>query len=144
MPAATGAAMTEHTRGTDGLRRHAQQRSDEARRRIDKAIRDLRRQGEPINVNAVARTAKVTRKTIYAHPDLLERIRAHTTLHVMAPAPQPRPPATDSQNSIVAALRRQLTTQQTQLAKLKAELKAREDALAAAHGEIARLSNPPR
>ncbi len=142
MPAASGAAMTDRSRGTDGLRRHAQQRSDEARRRIDKAIRDLRKRGEPINVNAVARTAKVTRKTIYAHPDLLERIRAHTTLHVMAPAPQPRPPAAES--SIVAALRRQLTTQQTQLTKLKTELKARDDALAAAHGEIARLSNPPR
>ncbi|ETZ63457.1 hypothetical protein L836_4896 [Mycobacteroides abscessus MAB_110811_2726] len=44
----------------------------------------------------------------------------------------------------MAALRRQLTTQQTQLANLKAELKAREDALAAAHGEIARLSNGQR
>lgn len=44
----------------------------------------------------------------------------------------------------MAALRRQLTTQQTQLAKLKAELKARDDALAAAHGEIARLSSQQR
>ncbi|ORA60855.1 MULTISPECIES: DUF6262 family protein [Mycobacteriaceae] len=129
--------MTDHSRGTDGLRRHAQQRSQDARRRIDTAIRHLRKRGEPVNVNAVARTAQVTRKTIYAHPDLLERIRAHTPLHITAPPPAP-PVA---QNSIVAALRRQLTTQQTQLVKLKAELKAREDALAAAHGEIARLSH---
>ncbi len=133
--------MTEHNRATDGLRRHAQQRSDDARRRIDKALRDLRKQGAPINVNAVARAAEVTRKTIYAHPDLLERIRAHTPLH-LTPAPQSRPPA--AENSIVAALRRQLTTQQTQLSKLKTELKARDDALAAAHGEIARLSNRQR
>lgn len=140
MPAGTGTAMTDRSPGTDGLRRHAQQRSDDARRRIDKAIRDLRKRGEPINVNAVARTARVTRKTIYAHSDLLERIRAHTPLHLAAPTP----PAPDSQNSIVAALRRQLTTQQTQLANLKAELKAREDALAAAHGEIARLSSGQR
>ncbi|AMT73509.1 MULTISPECIES: DUF6262 family protein [Mycobacteriaceae] len=133
--------MAEHHRGTDGLRRHAHQRSDEARRRIDKAIRDRRKRGEPINVNAVARTARVTRKTIYAHPDLLERIRAHTPLHVAPLAPQPRPAA---ESSIVAALRRQLTTQQTQLSKLRTELKARDEALAAAHGEIARLSNPPR
>ncbi|MBE5494965.1 MULTISPECIES: hypothetical protein [Mycobacteroides] len=131
--------MTDPSRGTEGLRRHAQQRSQAARRRIDKAIRDLRKQGTPVNVNAVARTAQVTRKTIYAHPDLLERIRAHVPLHLTAPPPTG--PAPDSQNSIVAALRRQLTTQQTQLAKLKAELKARDQALAAAHGEIARLSN---
>ncbi|ANA97153.1 Putative transposase/integrase [Mycolicibacterium phlei] len=111
--------MAEHTRATDGLRRHAQQRCDEARRRIDKAIRNLRKHGEPINVNAVARTAKVTRKTIYAHPDLLEVIRAQT-------------------------LRRQLATQQTHLSKLRTELKARDEALAAAHGEIARLSNGQR
>lgn len=139
MPTPADTAMTDRSRGADGLRRHAQQRSAEVRRRIEKAIRELRKRNEPINVNAVARTAAVTRKTIYAHPDLLERIRAHTPLRVLAPAPAVRPP--EAHNSIVAALRRQLTTQQTQLAKLKAELKARDDALAAAHGEIARLSS---
>ncbi|MGL5441184.1 MAG: hypothetical protein ACRDDJ_01755 [[Mycobacterium] stephanolepidis] len=134
--------MAEHNRATDGLRRHAQQRSDDARRRIDKAIRDLRKKGAPVNVNAVARAAEVTRKTIYAHPDLLEHIRAHIPLHAVAPAYDSRSPA--AENSIVAALRRQLTTQQTQLSKLRTELKDRDEALAAAHGEIARLSNGQR
>ncbi|WP_228844841.1 hypothetical protein [Mycobacteroides abscessus] len=67
--------------------------------------------------------------------------RPHTPTR-LSPRASGRP--SEAHNSIVAALRRQLTTQQTQLAKLKAELKARDDALAAAHGEIARLSSQQR
>ncbi|CPT71826.1 Putative transposase/integrase [Mycobacteroides abscessus subsp. abscessus] len=70
MPTPADTAMTDRSRCADGLRRHAQQRSAEIRRRIEKAIRELRKRNEPINVNAVARTAAVARKTIYAHPDL--------------------------------------------------------------------------
>lgn len=131
---------------TQGLLRHAKARSDDARSRIDKAIRDLRRRGEAVNVNSVARAAGVTRKTVYRHTDLLARIRAHNPLRPTAAQPadttgQPSPRDT----SIVAALRRQLTTQQnqhrTQLAELHAQLKDKDTALAAAHGEIHRLTN---
>ncbi|ORA85871.1 hypothetical protein BST32_24940, partial [Mycobacteroides abscessus subsp. massiliense] len=67
--------MTEPQPGRDGLLRHAKARSADARARIDKAISDLRRQHAPINVNAVARAAGVTRKTIYRNPEQLARIR---------------------------------------------------------------------
>ncbi|MEC4841339.1 hypothetical protein R2325_05870 [Mycobacteroides chelonae] len=81
--------MTEPQPGLDGLLRHAKARSADARARIDKAIRDLRRQHAPININAVARAAGVTRKTIYRNPEQLARIRAHNPF---APPPH-RPPA---------------------------------------------------
>ncbi|MEO6703795.1 MAG: hypothetical protein ABI140_03275 [Jatrophihabitantaceae bacterium] len=124
----------------DGLRRHAAQRSTEARARIEKALRALRKEQQPININAVARRAGVTRKTIYHHTDLAERIRALATGRP-APAVTPVP---EGQGSVIAALRRQLREQQTrhteQVRQLKAELKQREQALAAAHGEIQRLT----
>lgn len=83
-PWTTGAAkitpLADVPSATEALARHAKARSVDARRRIDKAIRELRRQQSPINVNAVARTAGVTRQTIYRHKDLLARIRACAAL----------------------------------------------------------------
>ena len=70
--------MTTPASAIEGLRSHAEQRSRDARAAIEKAIRDLRRQGKRINVNSVAHRAGVNRKTIYNHPDLRERIRAYT------------------------------------------------------------------
>ncbi|SHT51712.1 Putative transposase/integrase [Mycobacteroides abscessus subsp. abscessus] len=134
--------MSEPNPATEGLRRHAQARYADVHHRIEKAIRDLRRQKAAINVNAVARAAGVTRKTIYRHDDLLARIRAHTPLHPAPPSPVSGQ-ATVGQSSIVAALRREMTTAQSryraQLSALRTQLKDKDAALAAAHGEIERL-----
>ncbi|KRQ20520.1 hypothetical protein AOT83_12010 [Mycobacteroides sp. H001] len=135
--------MTEPQPGLDGLLRHAKARSADARARIDKAIRDLRRQHVPININAVARAAGVTRKTIYRNPEQLARIRAHNPLRTAA-TPASGAPAGAMPTSIVAGLRRELSTQRNQhraqITDLHAQLKEKDAALAAAHGEIARLT----
>lgn len=128
--------------GVDGLRRHAKQRTADARQRIEKAIRELRKQQAVINVNSVARAACVTRKTIYNQPDLLQRIRTQPPVRVTA-APPPSTPA-GQETSIVTALRRELTSQQTryrtQLAELRATLQQTQEALAIAHAELHRLN----
>ncbi len=79
---------------------------------IEKALRELRKQGAAINVNTVAQRAQVTRKTIYHHKDLLARIRAHTQL---APAPTPDDRGS---NNIVAALRIALSAKDNEIAAL--------------------------
>lgn len=70
--------------------------------------------------------------------DLLEQIRAESINP--APTPAAATPNQTSDPSIVAALREQLRGQkqqyQTEIAKLKAEVKNLEQALAAAHGEL--------
>jgi hypothetical protein len=72
--------VTRPEPAVEGLRRHAQQRSDDARAAIEQALRDLRRRHQPVNVNAVGRRAGVSRKTVYNHTDLLEPHRpARTT-----------------------------------------------------------------
>lgn len=145
-PWTTGAAkitpLADVPSATEALARHAKARSVDARRRIDKAIRELRRQQSPINVNAVARTAGVTRQTIYRHKDLLARIRACAAL-----SPVTATATADTgqrETSIVAALRQQLSTlrsqHRTQIAELTATIRERDNALAAAHGEIHRLT----
>ncbi len=129
-------------RSVDGLVAHAHQRAATTRRKINKALRDMRTQGLAINVNAVARRAGIARKTIYNHPDLLELIRSQATNPSPASTAAPSPSA--DQSSIVTALRQQLHTQkqhyQGQIAELKTELKQLEQALAAAHGELHRLT----
>ncbi|OBJ92026.1 transposase [Mycobacterium gordonae] len=127
-------------RSTDGLLAASGQRRTEARRKIKKALREMARAGLAINPNAVARHAKVARKTIYNHTDLLTEIRAATS----TPRPQvadPTPAAAGS--SIDAGLRQQLRTQKrqydTDVAKLKAQIKDLHQQLAVAHGEIHRL-----
>ena len=75
-----GRLVTANDASIAALRTHTQQRSNDVRRRIDQALRDLRRKGAAVNVAAVAARAGVTRKAVYSHPELLARIRAHTNL----------------------------------------------------------------
>lgn len=133
--------MTAH-RSTEGLALATDQRRTEARRKIKKALREMTRAGVAINPNAVARYAKVARKTIYNHTDLLNAIRAAKT----TPRPQiadPAPAGAGAGSSIDAGLRQQLRIQKrqydTDIADLKAEIKDLHQQLAVAHGEIHRL-----
>lgn len=119
------------------LRRSTQQRSTATRRKITKALREMRRKGLTINPHALANYAGIARKSIYNHPDLLKQIRAEST---NAPRPAPTAPEPSTKSGVVAALREQLRAQkqryETELAELRAENKRLERALAAAHGEL--------
>lgn len=129
--------MTAQNPSVDGLLLHARKRSDTARRKIEKALRELRRTEATININAVARKAGVTRQTIYRHADLLEQIQTHSRIAVTPPVPEP---AADGPGSIVAALRNTLAAKDKQISDLKRELRERDQAIATLHGEIERLT----
>lgn len=129
-------------RSTEGLRRSAAKRYAETQRKVRKALRDMKRQGIDINPNSVARYAKVARKTIYNHTELLNEIHAASTTPAPRIAPAAAPPP-GSETSITAALREQIRTLQrshkSDVTKLNGEIKRLEQDLAAAHGEIHRL-----
>ncbi len=118
----------------DGLRRSTQQRSAATRRKITKALREMRKQRLAINPHALAKYAGIARKSIHNHPDLLEQIRAESTS--LTPRPAPAAPEPANESSIVAALRELFRAQklhyETEFADLKAENKRLERALAAA------------
>jgi hypothetical protein len=59
-------------------RRSTQQRSSATRRKITKALKEMRKKGLAINPHALANYAGVARKSIYNHRDLLDQIRAET------------------------------------------------------------------
>ncbi|ORW08174.1 transposase [Mycobacterium kyorinense] len=135
--------MTVSSRSTDGLRASAEKRRQEARAKIKKALREMKKKGLTINPNAVARHADVARKTIYNHRDLLNEVRAAQT----APRPTPTPlqAPTSGETSITTALRDQLRAQkaryETDTAALKSTIKQLQGELAATHGELHRLRN---
>jgi ribosomal 50S subunit-associated protein YjgA (DUF615 family) len=131
---------------TQALRDYGKARSEETRHRIQTAIRAMRKDKTPISINAVAHRAGVSRSTIYRHHDLLQAItalRGTTARH-----PQPAQASSDG-STLLDALRHQLRQLQVQhrkeVAALKASLKERDQALAAADGEIHRLTQtlPP-
>jgi hypothetical protein len=106
------------------LAAHTNKRSDAVRARIEKALKDMRREHAQITISSVARRAKVTRNSIHRRGDLVALIRAHRPLAAVdADTP---PPATGAETSIVAALRSRLTAKDAQIAELKAALRDRD------------------
>jgi Family of unknown function (DUF6262) len=101
---------TEHERNVDGLRAASVRKHEEAERKVDNAIRELIRDGEPINFRRVASIARVSTGWLYAQPDVKERItRLRGQPDCKAGPPVER--ASDaSKNAIVRALRQRVTT----------------------------------
>ena len=118
------------------LAAHAHQRSMDSRRRIQRALRDLRSKNATINVNTVAKKAKVSRKTIYGHPDLRAQIQAHAQI---TPAPEPSGTLEDS---IITALRSQLTAKDTEISRLRAEIRRQETVIATLYGALDHQTPP--
>lgn len=128
-------------RSTESLLASTKKRKAETRAKIRKALREMKKKGLPININAVANYAQVARKTIYNHPDLENEIRAAGTS-----APPRSTAAADTaagHSSIAAALRDQLRSQkhhyEADITALKSQIKQLQHELATAHGELHRL-----
>lgn len=123
-------------KNTDGLKAAARHKAAQARQRVEKAIRQMHKAGEPINISAVATHAQVSRTYLQQHPEFRDRIRL---LGRKAPAPVPEPP-TGSNNAIIAALRNQLSAEterhQEELKELRGEIRRLKAALAETHGHL--------
>ena len=124
--------MTVTQASLNVLAAHTRKRRDTVRARIEKALRDLRKQNADITISSVARRAGVTRMSIYRREDLLALIHAHRP--VVAVPDDPPPPGTET--SIVAALRARLTAKDTPIAELRAALRERDRTIATLHGEL--------
>jgi hypothetical protein len=126
--------MTVTQASLDALAAHTRKRRDTVRARVEKALRDMRRQNAEITISSVSRRAGVTRKSIYRREDLVALIRAHRP--VAAVTDDPAPPPADQETSIVAALRARLIAKDAQIADLKAALRERARTISILHGEL--------
>lgn len=128
--------MTVTQASLDALAAHTRKRRDTVSHRVDKALRDMRRQNATITISSVSRRAGVTRKSIYRRDDLVALIRAHRPVAAVTDDPAPPP---DTETSIVAALRARLTAKDAQIADLKAALRERDRIISVLHGELDKL-----
>ncbi|WP_395308944.1 DUF6262 family protein [Mycobacterium sp. AMU20-3851] len=115
----------------DALDKYRQGRSDEKRRDIEKAIAYLRKTHADINFSTVSRRAKVSRKTIYKHDDLV------TVIEQYRDRPTDREPAsTGRETSIDAALRHRLAAKDKEIAALKATVAEQQSTIELLYGQL--------
>lgn len=114
------------------LAKHRDAVSDAKRRAIEKAIAHLRKTNAVLNVSTVARRAGVTRKTVYKHDDLMAIINAHRNHHGAAD----EPPSTGRDSSIVAALRRKIATQSSEIKELKTTVAQQQATIEMLYGQL--------
>ncbi len=107
-------------------------RRETAERAVQKAIRQARKDQQPVTVAAIARAAGVSTDFIYRHPELRPQIEALRQRH-QAPA---APDAAGAQSTLIRRLTQQLTDERRKHREETAGLRA---ALQTAHGELLTL-----
>ncbi|CPZ11247.1 transposase [Mycobacteroides abscessus] len=132
--------MTVTPASLTALEASARKRSADVEARIDRALKKMRKQGLDINASSLARHAGVSRSVIHRRPQLREQIR--TTQPLAAAPDPPPPPATDTESSIITALRTRLKARDAQIADLKAQLRERDHIIATLHGQLAGKPHP--
>jgi len=115
---------------------------DRNRERIAWAIAELRSSGHQISKSAVAKLAKVSRGTVYSHPDLLGEIETAQTEHRATPAaaiPKRGGQAEARKTSETQALLNQIRAENKQL---RQRVAAAESAAHQAMGTAGSLADP--
>lgn len=131
--------MTVSTQSAAALAASARKCTADVDERIERAFKKLRKQGKPITLSDLAREANVSRSVIHRRPKIREQIRSYQPL--TTGPDEPSPAATDSESSIVAALRACLKAKDAQIGEMKSQLRKRDTVIATLHGELAR--RPP-
>ncbi|RIS05862.1 DUF6262 family protein [Mycobacteroides abscessus] len=132
--------MTVTAASQRALDAHTRKRSEQVDRRIEQAIKRLRRRGGAITISALAREAGISRSVIHRRRELREQISALQPLDAVPDEPPPQP--VDIESSIIAALRTRLKAKEAQLAGLRAQLRERDTIIATLHGELTRRPAP--
>lgn len=124
---------------TRGLKHHAHQRTIQAEKATNAAIRDLLKTGASINFTSVARVAGVSTRFLHNHPDLSARIRDLAAQQRGAVQEAHAATAT-GETAVIAALRRKLHEQETahatEVKQLRGRIKELEAQVAALYGQL--------
>jgi len=112
-------------RNIDGLRAHAQQKTEDTTRRAEAAIAQLLKEQRPVNFKTVAETAGISTAWLYGNEALKQRIMHLRTQQ--APAVQvkipPREQASSaSKDAMIAALRQRIGKLEKENSDLKRQV----------------------
>ncbi|SDQ38274.1 MULTISPECIES: DUF6262 family protein [Tsukamurella] len=134
--------MSANEASRAALAASAELRSEASQRSIEKALKAMRRNGETINVQAVARRAGLARSTVYRHKELLAKVhRQRRTAATPPPAAAGHEAAAaDPATGVLAAMHLRIQQKDAKIAELTRQIKQHEATIARLHGEIDDLS----
>jgi hypothetical protein len=113
-----------HSRNVSGLLSHAAAKSETTAQRIDTAIRTLASRNAPVNFNAVATLAGVSKTTLYSNPDYrtrIERLRINNI--ASAPTNAKRTVTDKGKDVILAAKNKRISELEAEVERLSIALK---------------------
>jgi len=115
-------------RNTTGLVANAHQRKEEKRKRVEETITRLLRDHKPVNFNAVAKAAGVSKTYLYSQPHFRDRIEAlrqqEREQMVRERATSPVGKTDASKDVVILAKERRIKELEEENRKLKQQLKA--------------------
>ncbi|WP_405059765.1 DUF6262 family protein [Kribbella sp. NBC_01505] len=114
----------------------AQQRSDDARHRAERALEQLIADQRPLTVSGLARAAGVARSWLYTQPDLLDQLQRRASNKTTLSTSTTRASDSSLQRRLELAHQR-ISQQAEQITQLRA-------ALARAHGDLRAATITPR
>jgi len=117
-----------HQRNTDGLKTHAQCKRDQAFERAEAGVRQLIKEGRPINFETVKEVSGVSRAWLYNQPELRQRIEQ------LRGQSQPKKSVPSEQRASQASNAAKVKTLLQEVKKLRAENQGLRHHLENAHG----------
>ena len=131
--------MAPEDRRTANLRDANKKKSSAARAAVISARGALRREGEKININAVARRSSVSRGFIYAHPELKSLIEADAELSRNGLRRGTSSPNEASLSARLAVALSKIEEYKRERAKHRADMKALENRIEALTAQLFEL-----
>ncbi len=112
-------------RNTEGIKKHARQKSEETAKKVDEAIQRLIKAGEKVNFNSVSLEAEVSKSYLYTHQEIKDRIENLRKQQAAAPSPKhiKREMTDASKDIIIAAKNKRIKELEAENKRLKEELK---------------------
>lgn len=129
---------SNHERNVTGIKAHAQEKSQDAKRRVDEAIQQLLRKQEPITFHRVATISGVAKSYLYTHPEVRDRIEVLRQQQAKADAGQRgnQGRSAASRDVLLAAKDRRIQELEAANRRLEAEKRQLKERLQVALGKL--------
>ncbi|MCC3359708.1 DUF6262 family protein [Bacillus sp. REN16] len=121
---------SKHIRNTEGVKKHAQMKSQEAAQKVDQAIQRLIKTKAKINFNQVAMESGVSKAFLYNNPELRNRIEG------LRKQQEVNSPQTIKRNMTDASKDALITAKNNRIKKLEEENKRLKDELLKLRGIV--------
>lgn len=129
-----------HKRNTIGIKENARKKAKNTEEKVEKVLRQMLKDGKPINFNVVARSAGVSLAWCYRNRAFKERItnlREKTAQTPRVLIPQNERITDASKDALIATFRQRISALNKEVSELRRQLEV-------VYGELAKHSKQPK